>query len=90
MYRSQKVDFDWLTLAKEEYDHEDHLGETILKDIDNLRNDPLVSIEAYNINGISKAKLEEVLDHISNIETQRDQAIKKAKECILNLWKARK
>ena len=90
MYKSHKSAFDQLTLAKEDYEYEDHRGFDILKDIEDLRNDPFATIEAYDTDIISTAKLEEVSNYISSIETQKEQAIKEAKECILNFQKVKK
>ena len=39
---------------------------------------------------MSKAELDEVLDYISNIELQKEQAITDLKECLLNLQKTKK
>ena len=67
-YKSHKVIFDCFTQAKEDYEYEDHRGFTILKDIEDLRSDSFATIDAYSIDTMSKAELDEVLDYISNVE----------------------
>ena len=89
-YKSHKVIFDRFTQAKEDYEYEDHRGFTILKDIEDLRNDSFATIDAYSIDTMSKAELDEVLDYISSVELQKEQAIADSKDCLLNIRKATK
>ena len=60
-YKSHKVIFDRFTQAKEDYEYEDHRGFTILKDIEDLWSDSFATIDAYSIDTMSKAELDEVL-----------------------------
>ena len=72
MYKSHKRAFDQLTLAKEDYEHEYHQGFDILKDIEDLQNDPFATIEAYDTDAMFEAELEEIVDYIFSIESQKD------------------
>ena len=88
--KSHKVIFDRFTQAKEDYEYENHWGFAILKDIEDLWSDSFATIDAYSIDTMSKAELDEVLDYISNVELQKEQAIADSKDCLLNLRKAKK
>ena len=70
-YKSHKVIFDLFTQAKEDYEYENHRGFAILKDIEDLRSDSFATIDAYSIDTMSKAELDEVLDYISSVELQK-------------------
>ena len=61
-----------------------------MQDIEHLRSDPYATIGAYHTDTMSKVELDEVLDYISNVELQKEQAIAGSKNCLLNLRKAKK
>ena len=89
-YKAHKVIFDRFTQAKKDYEYEDHRGFAILQDIENLQRDSFATIDAYHIDTMSKAKLDEVLDYISNVKLNKEQAIADSNEYLLNLRKAKK
>ena len=61
-----------------------------MQDIEDLRRDSFSTIDAYHIDTMSKAELDEVLNYISNVELQKEQAMADSEECLLNLRKTKK
>ena len=76
--------------VKENYEYENHRGFAILKDIEDLWSDSFATIDAYSIDTMSKAELDEVLDYISNVESQKKETIADSKDCLLSLRRAKK